>query len=60
MFAASVVGIAATAFQHVQFLSTTIDNIKDIPDAVKSIRVDLQVVELVLRLLDTALQGIMG
>ena len=55
--AASVVGIAATALQSVQFLSRTIDNIKDVPDAVKSIRVDLQAVEPVLRHLDTALQG---
>jgi hypothetical protein len=55
--AASVVGITATALQSVQFLSRTIDNIKDVPDAVKSIRVDLQAVEPVLRHLDTALQG---
>ena len=38
--AASVVSIAATALQSVQFLSRTIDYIKDVPDAVKSIRVD--------------------
>jgi hypothetical protein len=55
--AASVVGIAATALQSVQFLSRTIDNIKDVPNTVKSIGVDLQAVEPVLRHLDTALQG---
>jgi hypothetical protein len=55
--AASVVGIAATALQSVQFLSKTIDNIKDVPEAVKSIRADLQAVEPVLRHLDTALRG---
>jgi hypothetical protein len=55
--AASVVGISATALQSVQFLFKTIDYIKDVPDTVKSIKVDLQAVELVLRHLDTALQG---
>jgi hypothetical protein len=55
--AASVVGIATAALQSVQFLSKTIDNVKDVPDAIKSIRVDLQAVEPILRNLHTALQG---
>lgn len=54
--AASVVGITAAALQSVQFLSRTIENIKNVPDAVKSIKFDLQAVEPVLRHLDTALQ----
>jgi Fungal N-terminal domain of STAND proteins len=55
--AASVVGIATAALQSVQFLSKTIDNIKDGPDSIKSIRADLQAVEPVLHNLNTALQG---
>lgn len=55
--AASIVGIATTAIQSVQFLSKTIDNIKDVPDTVKNIKVELQAVEPVLRHLNTALQG---
>src|SRR5579859_7735789 len=47
----------ATALQIVQFLSRTIDNIKDVPDTFKSIRIDLQAVEPVLCHLDIALQG---
>jgi hypothetical protein len=35
--AASVVGIATAAIQSVQFLSRTIDHVKDVPDTVKNI-----------------------
>src|SRR2546423_417393 len=47
----------ATALQIVQFLSRTIDNIKDVPDTFKSIKIDLQAGQPVLCHLDTALQG---
>jgi hypothetical protein len=53
---ASVVGITTAALQTVQFLSQTIDNIKDVPDTIKSVRADLQAVEPVLCNLHTALQ----
>jgi len=55
--AASAVGIATAALQSIQFLLNTIDNMKDAPNAVKTIKVDLQAVDPVLRQLDTALQG---
>jgi hypothetical protein len=55
--AASVVGIAAAALQSIQFLATTIDNIKDVPDTIKNIKVDLDAVGPILRYLHTALQG---
>jgi hypothetical protein len=55
--AASAVGIATAAIQSVQFLSKTIDNIKDGPDTVKNVRFDLQAVEPILRQLDAALQS---
>jgi hypothetical protein len=53
---ASVVGITTAALQTVQFLSQTIDNTKDVPDTIKSVRADLQAVEPVLHNLHTALQ----
>jgi hypothetical protein len=37
--AASAVGIATAAIQSVQFLSKTINNIKDVPNIIKSVRV---------------------
>lgn len=52
--AASLVGIAAAALQSVQFLCTTIDNVKSAPDTIRKIKVDLQSVEPVLHNLDTA------
>jgi hypothetical protein len=52
--AASVVGIATAALQSLQFLSTTIDNIKDVPDTIRNIKSDLQAVEPILRSLNTA------
>jgi hypothetical protein len=55
--AASVVGLATAALQTVQFLSKTIDNIRDAPDTIKNVRIDLQAIEPVLRNLSTALQG---
>jgi hypothetical protein len=55
--AASVVAIATAALQSVQFLSTTVNNIKDAPNDVTSVRADLQAVESVLRHLDTSLQS---
>ncbi len=51
---ASVVGIATSALMSLQFLSTTIDNIKDAPDTIRNIKSDLLAVEPVLRSLDTA------
>jgi hypothetical protein len=54
---ASVVGIATAAVQSIQFLSITIDNIKDAPDTIRNIKLDLQAVEPVLRSLDTASQS---
>jgi hypothetical protein len=55
--AASAISIATAAIQSVQFLSKTIDNIKDVPKTVKSVRVDLQAVEPILHQLDKALQN---
>jgi len=55
--AASVLGITSAALQSVQYLSRTIDNIKGVPDVIKTIKVDLNAVEPVLRQLDSALQG---
>jgi hypothetical protein len=55
--AASAVGIATAAIQSVQFLSKTIDNIRDVPKTVKSVRVDLQAVEPILHQLDKALHN---
>ncbi len=54
---ASVVGITTAALQTIQFLSQTIDNVKDVPSTIKSIRADLQAVEPALRNLQTALQA---
>jgi hypothetical protein len=51
---ASVVGIATAAVQSVQFLSTTIDNIKGAPDIIRNIKLELQAVEPVLYSLETA------
>ena len=55
--AASVAGIVTAAVQSVQFLSTTIDNIKDAPGTIRNISLDLRTVEPVLRKLDTASQS---
>lgn len=55
--AASVVGIATVAVQSIQFLSTMIDNIKDAPDTIRNIKLDLQAVDPVLRSLYTASQN---
>jgi hypothetical protein len=55
--AASVAGIVTAAVQSIQFLSTTIDNIKDAPGTIRNINLDLRVVEPVLRKLDTASQS---
>lgn len=55
--AASAIGITTLAIKSVQFLLNTIDNIKNVPDAVSNIKSDLQAVEPVLRHLGTALQG---
>ncbi|KAK7985499.1 hypothetical protein PG996_005260 [Apiospora saccharicola] len=46
---ASIVGITTAALQSVQFLVTTIHNVKDAPTTVKNINVDLRAVELVLQ-----------
>jgi hypothetical protein len=54
--AASVVGIAVAAIQSARVLSISIDNIKNAPDTVKDIKVDLQAIEPVLRQLHTALR----
>jgi len=54
---ASVVSIATAAVQSVQFLSTTIDNIKGAPDTTRNIKLDLQAVEPVLYSLETASQS---
>jgi hypothetical protein len=51
------VGIATAAVQSIQFLSTTIDNIKDAPDTIRNIKLDLQAVEPVLRNLSMAAQN---
>ena len=52
--AASVIDVATAALQSMQFLRTTIDNIKDVPDTIRNIKVDLQSVEPVLHNLDAA------
>lgn len=52
--AASAVGVAAAALQIVQFLITTIDNIKDAPKAVKNVKADLQSLNPVLHNLELA------
>ena len=52
--AASVVGITTAAIQSVHFLSTTVDNIKGAPDAIRNIRVDLKAIESALQNLETA------
>ena len=51
---APVAGISTAAIQSVQFLSATIDNIKDAPTTIRNIVVDLQAVEPALRNLETA------
>ena len=53
----SVVGIATAVVQSIQFLIATIDNIKDAPDTIRNIKLDLQAVEPVLRNLSTAAQS---
>lgn len=55
--AASTTGITTAALQSVQFLSATIDNIKDLPETLKRIRADLQAVEIVLHKLERANRG---
>lgn len=52
--AASVIGVATAALQSMQFLRTTIDNIKNVPDTIRNIKVDIQSVEPVLHNLDAA------
>ncbi|KAI9674004.1 MAG: hypothetical protein M1822_009581 [Bathelium mastoideum] len=52
--AAAIVGIASAAVQSVQFLSTTVDDIKDAPDTIRNIKVDLQAIEPVLQSLEAA------
>ncbi|RYN82212.1 hypothetical protein AA0119_g13442 [Alternaria tenuissima] len=53
---ASITGITTAAFQSVQFLAKTIDNVKDAPNTVRSVSTDLQAVEPVLQNLEKALQ----
>jgi hypothetical protein len=53
---ASIVGITTAALQTLQFLSHSIDSIKDVPDTIKSVKADLQAVEPVLRSVHTALE----
>ena len=53
---ASVVGITTAAIQSVNFLYTTIGNIKDVPTALGHIRLDLQAIEPVLQNLITNLE----
>ena len=48
---------ALPRLSSVQFLSTTIDNIKDAPDTIRNINLDLRAAEPVLRKLDTASQS---
>ncbi|KAH8592635.1 hypothetical protein B0O99DRAFT_597076 [Bisporella sp. PMI_857] len=55
--AASIIAVTTVALQSVHVLSATIDNIKDAPNDVTSIRADLKAVEAVLRQLDISLQG---
>lgn len=52
--AASIVGIATAAVQSAQLLHTTIENIKDAPKAVQSVKVDLQSLTSVLHNLQSA------
>ncbi|KAF7535317.1 hypothetical protein G7Z17_g13225 [Cylindrodendrum hubeiense] len=52
---ASVVGIVGAAFQGVQLLSNTIDNIRNAPEAVQNIRDELQLVKPLLTQLDSAI-----
>ncbi len=54
---ASVVGITTAALQSVQFLSKTIDNVRDAPSAIKGISADLHAMEPVLQNLDRELQS---
>ncbi|KAF4255992.1 hypothetical protein KXW98_001914 [Aspergillus fumigatus] len=53
---ASVIGIATAAIQSVQVLARTIDNIKNVPDTIATIKVELQAVEPLLRRLNVELQ----
>ncbi|KAH1462423.1 hypothetical protein KXX58_007626 [Aspergillus fumigatus] len=53
---ASVIGIATAAIQSVQVLARTIDNIKNVPDTIATIKVELQAVESLLRRLNVELQ----
>jgi small nuclear ribonucleoprotein (snRNP)-like protein len=50
---ASVVGIATAALQSVQFLHSTVNNIKGVPDAISGIKTDLQSIAPILSNLDT-------
>ncbi|KAI9695778.1 MAG: hypothetical protein M1820_008451 [Bogoriella megaspora] len=50
--AASIVGIVAAAVQSIQILSATIDAIKDAPDTIRNVKLDLQAVGSVLRSLE--------
>lgn len=51
---AAMLGSAAAAFQEVQFLYTTIDNIRDAPGFLHDIKLDIQAVKDVLHNLVTA------
>ena len=53
---ASIVSITTAAIQSVQFLTKTIDNIKEAPNTVKDINTDLRAVQPVLKNLDKVLQ----
>jgi hypothetical protein len=53
----SIVSVATAAIQSVQFLSRTIDNIKDAPSIVRSVSADLQALQSVLLHLDKASQA---
>ncbi|KAF2686546.1 hypothetical protein K458DRAFT_476409 [Lentithecium fluviatile CBS 122367] len=53
---ASIVGITTAAIQSVQFLTKTVDNIKEAPNTVKDVGTDLRAVQPVLQSLAKALQ----
>ena len=54
---ASTIGIATAAIKSVQFLSRTIDNLRDVLDTVRSLREDLRAVEPILHQMNTFLQS---
>lgn len=54
---AGAVGIAGVALQSVKALLDDIQSIKDAPEAIKDLKEDLLAVEVVIKPLDTALQG---